>query len=133
MVRTAALQMAFPRFESDGVTHTGDCACPRCTVADEPSAKAAAAELQKARAALERMKEKKRVRALKMELALAESERQTVSLLEEQRQAYERVVHDEKLDELLRLRQAGLPPDEALAKVEEQRRPARRSQDPHGG
>ena len=125
MTRTATLQLMFPRFDSDGVTHAPDCSCPRCTI-DRPRG-ATAQELDKAHLALERMKEKKRVRALKMELALAESERQTRELLEQQRRAHERVAQDERLEELLRLRQAGVPPAEALAQIESaaQRRPAR--------
>ena len=126
MARTATLQMMFPRFEKNGVTHTPDCPCPRCTLSGPkgPSAD----ELEKAQVALERMKEKRRVRALKMELALAESERQTQTWLEQQRRAHERVAQDERLEELLRLRQAGVPPVEALAQIDSQtsgkRRPA---------
>lgn len=125
MARTATMQMMFPRFESDGVTHTSDCSCPRCT-AYRPRG-ATDEELDKAHVALERMKEKKRIRALKMELALAESERQTRALLEQQRRAHERVAQDERLEELLRLRQAGVSPAEALAQIESgaERRPAR--------
>ncbi|MCG5054173.1 MAG: hypothetical protein KA712_14510 [Myxococcales bacterium] len=72
------------------------------------------------------MKEKRRVRALKMELALAESERQTEHLLAAQQEVYERVAHDERLTSLLRLRKAGVPFGEALARIDaETRFPAR--------
>ncbi len=127
MARPATLQMMFPRFETDGVNHTSDCPCPRCLLGKPLGAKAS--EVDKALVALERMKEKKRVKALKMELALAESERETKLLLEHQRRAHERVAQDERLEELLRLRQAGVSPAEALARIESktaaERRPAR--------
>lgn len=71
------------------------------------------------------MKEKKRVRALKLQLAFEESERQTDAWLAQQREARARVDEDDRVQALLRLRQAGLSPQEALARVEAERRPAR--------
>ena len=138
MARAATVQMTFPRFESQGVGPPP--AAQRSSTAAQgppslfrpPKANERANdvddrddELEKARHALEKMKEKKRVKALKMELALAESEKQTASLLAEQEQAHERVEHDAQLDELLRLRKAGVPIEEALARIEGARRPAK--------
>ena len=116
MARASTMQMAFPRFESQAV------ASPR---GPDPRTERQADELQKAQHALLRMKEKKRIRSLKMELALAESEQQTENLLEAHRQAYERVEHDAQLEELLRLRKAGLSIQDALARVDGDRKPAR--------
>ncbi|MDX2018676.1 MAG: hypothetical protein SF187_00440 [Deltaproteobacteria bacterium] len=147
MARAATVQMTFPRFESPGVgTQGAPSVQPSNPVAQGPPFRAKARpsprsptstnarandvderddELEKARHALEKMKEKKRVKALKMELALAESEKQTESLLAEQEQAHERVEHDAQLEELLRLRKAGVPVQEALARIEGNRKPAK--------
>ena len=116
MARASTMQMAFPRFESEVK------ATPRVP---SPRLERQADELQKAQRALLRMKEKKHIRALKMELALTESEQQTENLLQAHRQAYERVEHDAQLEELLRLRQAGLSIQDALARVDGDRKPAR--------
>lgn len=143
MARAATVQMTFPRFESGVGTQPHPSAQRSSTEAQGPPLPAKARpslsrpprrandvderedELEKARHALEKMKEKKRVKALKMELALAESEKQTESLLAEQEQAHERVEHDAQLDELLRLRKAGVPIEEALARIEGKRKPAK--------
>lgn len=129
MAHAVALQLTFPRCESDGVTHTRDCGCPRCVCRERaslPPQSRGPEALDKAQQALARMKEKRRVRALKMELALAESERQTEHLLAAQQEVYERVAHDERLTSLLRLRKAGVPFGEALARIDaETRFPAR--------
>lgn len=116
MARASAVQMAFPRFES--VTERRPAKFAEMPKVDDP-------ELEKAQVALERMKEKRRIRSLKMELALAESEQQTDALLEEQRQAHKRALADPQVDELLRLRKAGASIQEALARIEGNRRPAK--------
>lgn len=127
MARALAVQMAFPRFELQGVAHAR--ASPPQKAERRPlkvqSMDEHSEELAKAQIALERMKEKKRIRSLKMELALSESDQQTAALLEEQRLAHERADRDPQLEELLKLRKAGLSIQDALAQIEGGRRPAK--------
>jgi predicted transcriptional regulator len=115
MARSSAVQMALPWFELPAERRP-----VRVNTMNHHSD-----ELEKAQLALERMKEKKRIRSLKMELALAESEQQTDVLLEQQRQAHERADRDPKLEELLRLRKAGVSIQEALSRIEGDRKPAK--------
>jgi|GEM_PF-5491017 len=127
MARASVVQMAFPRFELEGVAPAR--ASPSQQAERRPLKVQRmddhSEELEKAHIALERMKEKKRVRSLKMELALAETDQQTAALLEDQRRAHERADRDPELEELLRLRKAGLSIQDALAQIEGGRKPAK--------
>ena len=127
MARSSAVQMAFPKFEMQGAAPA--LACPSQKAERRPvkvqKMDDYSDDLEKANVALERMKEKKRIRSLKMGLALAETDQQTAALLEEQRLAHERADHDPQLEELLRLRRSGLSIQGALAQIEGGRRPAK--------
>jgi hypothetical protein len=125
------VQTNFPRLEADGVTHRRECECPRCDAGYRPSESERAlaarrwrheSDREKAQSAHEKLQEKKRVRALKLGLALAAEAKETEARLLEQDRLAAGLADDPRLAELLRLRRAGVPVAEALDLVE--RRPA---------
>jgi hypothetical protein len=83
-----------------------------------PAGAPAVAERRKAEAALARRRERRRVKALALQLELEEEGRSTEAYLEALSARAEAVRRDERLDALLANRQAGKPPEEAIAAVE---------------
>src|SRR5262245_9000859 len=127
MARRLSLQLQFPRFERDGVTHRRDCECTRCDAGYRPSEleRVQAAqrwEDQRARKAAEtllaRQREKEEARAMRTAVALAEQERKTNEILREHAELLDRLKQDERLDALLAFRRQGMPVADAIAEVD---------------
>jgi hypothetical protein len=125
--RAPSLTLSLPRLEADGDTHRRDCECPRCDAGWRPSEgqRDAAArrwreqqERQAAEAALRRKQARDRVKALRLALALEEEERRTAARLREEAALAARLRKDARLSTLLAIRQAGLPPADAVQETE---------------
>src|SRR5205814_10285382 len=117
------LTLSLPRLEADGETHRRDCECPRCDAGWRPSEgqRGVAArrwreqqERQAAEAALRRKQARDRIKALRLALALEEEERRTAARLREEAALAARLRKDARLSTLLAVRQAGLPPQDAV-------------------
>jgi hypothetical protein len=137
MARNLSLLARLPRLEEDGVTHRRDCECVRCDAGFGPSEHDRAEarrrfEARRAREhaarALERSQERTR---MKQAMKQAETDGYVdaqVKLADEQvralREAQQRAAHDQRLAELLRLREAGLSLEAALEQVEQHGAPA---------
>ncbi len=130
--RALPAQTQFPRHEADGITHVRDCECARCEEGFRPSesqrqhAAAQWSELrarEKAQAALLAKHERKRVKALRLELELQQEWKRTRAYLDEQAALLCRLAQDRRLDAMLAARKAGKPVGEALAAAEVPLRP----------
>ena len=93
--------------------HARGCACPRCR-----GWRDAKSLRQEAAAAVERRRERRKIKALALGMELAEGERRTEAYLRAEAERLERLRQDERLDALLASRGAGRPPGEAVAEVE---------------
>ncbi len=115
------------RLEADGITHRRDCECARCEAGFTPTehdralaAKRVAGKQGRLAAERARARKKERARLSQLDLqayfrqgnAAADAEVQRLRLLRA------KTLADRRLDELLRLRKAGLPLDAALAEVD---------------
>jgi len=116
-----------PRFERDGVTHARACECPRCEAGFQPSEQQRAQaedEWRRARAReraaqlAARQTAKREAQAMKLLLELDTEARSTSRRLLREDRSRERAQADGQLQELLRLRAAGVPYAEAMARVE---------------
>jgi hypothetical protein len=114
-------------FEEDGVTHRRDCGCARCDAGFGPSEHERADaqrrwDEKRARAVAERAaarkREAERLRRAEVDLYLNDQLQATDQGVRSLRALEDRVRHDPRLDELSRLRRAGLPLREALAEID---------------
>lgn len=120
------LQPNLPLVDPSG-THRRECDCPRCDAGFRPSERerelaARRWEEQQARlaaaAALERKRNRDRMKSMRRTLAFAEAERQTAARLAEEARLRERVKADQQLEALLAGRRAGKSVEEALREAE---------------
>ena len=126
-----SLLARLPRLEEDGVTHRRDCECVRCDAGFRPSEQEREEarrrfEARRARERATRAGERAQLQA-RMRQAMKQAEtddyvdvqvehadRQVRAL----REARRRVAGDGQLEELLRLRRAGMPLAQALEEIE---------------
>jgi hypothetical protein len=136
--RAPSPALTLPRLEADGHTHRRDCECPRCDAGFTPSERqrdAASRRWQEetdrkaAEAALARKRARDRIKALRLALDLEEEERQTAARLREEKALAARLRSDARLATLLAVREAGVPPADAVEETE-RRFPPRASEGP---
>lgn len=131
MAKDLSKQRGRERLEADGETHRRDCECPRCEagfrpaesarrLAEERAQKRTAAKRGRLAAARawERRQELERLRQLEMNVYFAQQNAAAEAEVKRLRGLRARALADQRLDELLRLRNAGVPLDEALAEVD---------------
>jgi hypothetical protein len=127
MGRNLSLLSRLPSFEEDGVTHRRDCACARCDAGFGPSEHERAEarrrwEERRAQAAavraLARKKETERLKRAEMDFFVGGQVKAANDHLRELHDLEGRLQHDGRLDELWRLRRAGLSLSEAMAEID---------------
>ena len=127
MGRSLSLLARLPSFEEDGVTHQRDCGCARCDAGFGPSEQERAEarrrwDDKRARAAAERAAARKReadrLKRAEVDLFVTEQVQLTDQRVRSLHALEDRVRDDPRLDELSRLRRAGLPLREALAEID---------------
>jgi hypothetical protein len=127
MGRNLSLLARLPRFEEDGVTHRRDCECARCDAGYGPTEtergearrrwEAKRAQAAAARA-LERKKERDRMKRAEMDLFVDHQVRAADDRVRELHDLDVRLGRDQRLDELWRLRRSGVSLREALSEVD---------------
>ena len=124
---TLSLLAHLPRLEPDGETHRRDCECVRCDAGFRPSEDERRTahlrwEVRRARAAaeraLERRRERARIKQAALSLELAAEARAVDARIRALRAARARTESDDRLERLRRLRTAGMPLAAAIAEVE---------------
>ena len=127
MGRSLSLLARLPSFEEDGVTHRRDCGCARCDAGFGPSESERAEarrrwDEKRARAAAERAAARKReadrLKRAELDLFVNDQVQATDQRVRSLHALEDRVRQDPRLDELARLRRAGLPLREALAEID---------------
>jgi hypothetical protein len=115
------------RLEADGQTHRRDCECARCDAGFTPTERdrelaGRRAAAKQGRVAATRAWERKKERARLAQLDLAAYFRQGNAAADAEvrrlREARTKVLADRRLEELLRLRQKGMPLGLALAEID---------------
>jgi hypothetical protein len=127
MAKARSIHGKRERLEADGETHCRDCECARCDAGFTPTEHdrdLAAKRLagKQGRHAAERARERKKERERLGQLELAAYFRQGNAAADAEvqrlRALREKTLADRRLDELLRLRQNGVPLGAALAEVD---------------
>ena len=116
-----------PRLEEDGVTHRRDCECVRCDAGFRPTERERAAARRRisekkareqAARDVARRQERMRMDQAMVMLFVDEQIKAANDQVQALRAARERVEHDERLDQLWKLRREGWSLRDALEEVE---------------
>ena len=127
MGRTLSLLARLPRLEEDGVTHRRDCECVRCDAGFRPTERERAAARRRisekkareqAARDVARRQERMRMDQAMVMLFVDEQIKAANDQVQALRAARERVEHDERLDQLWKLRREGWSLRDALEEVE---------------